>query len=158
MTQSKPFRLLVASIALSTLSIDLHAATPDASTFQRDIEVLPPKPSRVFIEPCTSNPSLNDVQRTIDVNGFVIQGATLINEASLISELNGFVGKSMCFEDLDAAASLITAAYSRAGYLGKAFIPLQEVRDGVVTIRVFEACLVKTQQMLPVDDFIQVNE
>ena len=148
MTPSRHFRVLFLSIALSAVSFDLHAATPDASTLQRNIELKPPaislpKPSRVITEPGTSAPSLNGEKRLIVVNRFVIQGATLIDEASLLGELSGFVGKSMSIDELDAAASRITAAYTRAGYLAEAFLPQQEVQDGVVIIRVVEARLGK---------------
>jgi len=78
-------------------------------------------------------------QMKIAVARLQVQGAQLYAEADLIA-ITGFVpGAELTLTDLRVLASRITDHYHQHGYfLAQAFLPPQEVVDGLVTITVLE--------------------
>ncbi len=138
--------MLCISMILSSFVPELQAAAPDAGTIQRDVERKTPSVSRpesptVIKLPGKAAVSGNVGALRFTVRRFVIEGATLISEASLQAELSGLIGKSLTLDELNAGVVRIMSAYNRAGYIAEAYVPAQEVHDGVVTIRVVEARL-----------------
>lgn len=72
------------------------------------------------------------------VKGYRLQGNTVFDEPSLQALLAGRTGERS-FDELDAAARELTAYYRSHGYpLARAYLPQQEIRDGVVTLAVLE--------------------
>jgi len=75
----------------------------------------------------------------ITIQGFLFTGHTLLSTEELTEILHTFVGTRASIEDLRRAASLVTAAYHERGFmLSRAYLPAQEIRDGLVTIAVLE--------------------
>lgn len=72
------------------------------------------------------------------VKGFRIKGAVLIPESELQAQLHGAIGKELTFEQLKAAAMLLTLYYSEKGYLARVILPPQDIKDGIVELHVIE--------------------
>lgn len=78
-----------------------------------------------------------------EVKRYDVQGNTLLPEAELQARLAGFTGRAT-LERLRAAAATVQDAYRQAGWGGVvAFLPEQDLRQGVVKIRVVEGKLAK---------------
>lgn len=68
-----------------------------------------------------------------------LQGATQIPEDDLQAAVADLVGSDATLADVQRAAARITAVYRQRGYfLARAYVPAQEIRDGVVRIAVLE--------------------
>lgn len=75
----------------------------------------------------------------VKVTGFKITGSTVFAEAELLPLMQDEVGKELNFEGLEQAADKIAGHYRRQGYfLAQAYLPAQEIKDGVVEIAVLE--------------------
>lgn len=80
---------------------------------------------------------------TMTVQRYELAGATLIEPAALQARLAPYLGTAT-LDRLRAAAQAVQALYREAGYGGVvAFVPEQDLRDGVVQIRVVEGRLAK---------------
>jgi len=75
----------------------------------------------------------------VKVNGFRIEGAVLIAESELVAQLQRFVGQELAFSQLQGIPALLTNYYSRRGLLARAILPPQDIKDGIVRLRVVEA-------------------
>lgn len=73
------------------------------------------------------------------VRSLRVTGQTLYSEAALVG-ISGFVpGGDVTLADLRAMASAIANHYHRNGYfVAQAYLPAQDIKDGAVTIAVFE--------------------
>ena len=75
----------------------------------------------------------------IKVSRFVIEGASLLPEAVLQAQLSELVGLELGLSGLRKAAARITRLYRDEGYfLARAYVPTQDIADGVVRIAVIE--------------------
>lgn len=80
----------------------------------------------------------------IPVKGFRIAGARAFPESELQALVQDGVGKELTLSELDASIRRITAYYRNHGYLlARAYIPAQDILDGVVEIVVLEGRLGK---------------
>lgn len=74
----------------------------------------------------------------VAVRSYRFQGNTAFGQETLQALLAGRTGE-LSFAQLNAAASELTAYYRAHGYpLARAYLPQQEIRDGVVTIAILE--------------------
>jgi len=81
----------------------------------------------------------NAAGERIFVKAFKIEGATLIDEASLTAIVAPYQNKELTLAEITKAADAITAAYRQNGWLAAyAYIPEQEIKDGILEIRVIE--------------------
>lgn len=84
-------------------------------------------------------PSAPDNSQTFLVRGFRISGNTVFGEAELIAQLDDAEGKPLGLGDLQRLTDRITRHYRNAGYpVARAYLPAQEIRDGIVRIAVLE--------------------
>lgn len=110
----------------------------------------PPTPPRaepaIRIEPQGVPPAGVPSDARIVVNTLRLEGATVFDPGQLLA-LTGFQGgMQLSLADLQAMAGRITEHYRRNGYfVAQAYLPAQEIRDGVVTIAVSEGRLGKVQ-------------
>ena len=113
---------------------------PDAGTLLRQQpappQVAPAKPSAV--KPAAAAASVPDTGPRFLVKGFRISGATHIPEAELAEQLKDFVGQQLSFTQLQRAAQLLVGYHSDKGYLVRVVLPPQDVKDGIVGLRVIE--------------------
>lgn len=81
---------------------------------------------------------IKDEQKIL-VKAFQIRGATIIDEPTLNAIIAPYQNKELTMSEIQAAADAITAAYREKGYLtSNAFIPAQDIKDGIVLIQITE--------------------
>lgn len=113
---------------------------PDSGRLLQD-QPKPPAPtttSPAIISPSAPKDSFTTEGPRILVKGFRIRGAILIPEAELAAQLKEVVGKELTLGQLRGAASRLTAYYLQRGYLARAIVPPQEIKDGIVEIQIIE--------------------
>lgn len=121
---------------------------PDAGRIQQELESsrIPgtvPRPSAAPVLEQPARPALSapDGARFM-VEGFRITHATVFVEAELQALLKDFAGKELSLADLHRAADAITIGYRERGFfVARAYVPTQEIRDGMVEIMVLEGKL-----------------
>ncbi|WP_321859816.1 ShlB/FhaC/HecB family hemolysin secretion/activation protein [Burkholderia cenocepacia] len=118
---------------------------PSAGQSIRDIEAVRPSlPAAthpdIDIAPAEPAPAAEDgAGPRVAVHAFVIEGNTAIPAARLDALLADLAGRELSFGDLQQAAARITAYYRERGYvLARAYLPQQDIEDGVVRIAVVE--------------------
>jgi len=76
---------------------------------------------------------------TVQVRGFKLVGNTLLSTEQLLNALAPFTDRVMSLAQLKDAADGVTTTYREAGWTVRAFLPQQEIKDGIVTIQIIEA-------------------
>ena len=76
---------------------------------------------------------------TVQVRGFKLVGNTLLSTEQLLNALIPFTDRVMSLAQLNDAADGVTTTYREAGWTVRAFLPQQEIKDGIVTIQIIEA-------------------
>ena len=117
---------------------------PDAgSTLRNQLQTLPPPAlpasnAEIHIEaPAATRPSASTLR--FAVKGFQIDGNTKFSSAKLMPLLAPALGDERTLGDLDEAAARVTSFYRAHGYLvARAYVPAQDIRDGIVGIAVVE--------------------
>lgn len=75
----------------------------------------------------------------VKVSRFVLEGVSLLPQAQLQGQLSDLIGQELGLVDLRKAAARITGIYREQGYfLARAYLPTQDIADGVVRIAVLE--------------------
>lgn len=88
--------------------------------------------------PLINQPSATSVKSVV-VKGFVLTGNTLLPERELQLLLAGYINQSCDLNQLREAAGKVTEEYHRRGYpLARAYMLVQTITDGMVTITVME--------------------
>lgn len=99
---------------------------------------------------------LNDV--SLNVSAYRIEGV----EATHLNDIQGllmqYVGEKRSFEDLSSAAQVVTAFLQRelGYYLAYAYLPAQDIKNGVVTIAVLPGVLESVEVVWPAEE-LRVN-
>jgi hemolysin activation/secretion protein len=130
--------------ATTALSLSVAAATaPDAGQSQQSIDQQPLQlPSSKSLDLNLPDAPAGPVQAggpTLDVSGFVVQGNTVIADAELQALLADLKGRTVNLGDVQAGARRITLLYRERGYpLARAYLPAQEIENGVIRINVLE--------------------
>ncbi|MTJ54554.1 ShlB/FhaC/HecB family hemolysin secretion/activation protein [Anabaena sp. UHCC 0253] len=100
------------------------------------LEELLPTPGQI---PSIPQPSLEEIPGTITVTQFEVIGSTVFSQTELAKVLEPFTKKPISFAELLKAQEAIGQLYVQSGYITSgAFIPPQELKDGVVKIEVIE--------------------
>lgn len=124
-----------------------HAAfaqvPPDAGSILREqqkpaLELPRPAPAITVDEPARPALKPSAVARFV-LKGLRITGNSAYAEAELLALVQDYVGKEVGFAELDAAAARISRFYRERGYIvARAYLPAQQIRDGIVEIAVIE--------------------
>jgi len=85
-------------------------------------------------------PAMTDIGgKSIEIKGFKLSGALHVNNETLLSLIDSYVGKSYTLGELEKITSLITKAYRERGYfVARAYIPKQAMSEGILEIAVIE--------------------
>ncbi|MBI3752993.1 MAG: ShlB/FhaC/HecB family hemolysin secretion/activation protein [Deltaproteobacteria bacterium] len=76
----------------------------------------------------------------IHITKITVQGATLLDQTVLDTIIAPYQNKDLTLAEINAAADAITAAYRAKGFLAAyAYIPAQDIKDGIIIIQVIEA-------------------
>lgn len=100
--------------------------------------------------------TLNDV--SLDVSAYRIDGVDPEHLDEIRELLTPYVGKKRSFEDLSSAAQVVTAFLQRelGYYLAYAYLPAQDIKNGVVTIAALPGVLESVEVVWPQDE-LRVN-
>jgi hemolysin activation/secretion protein len=137
------FAVLTALIAV--ISVGAAAQSPpDAGSVRQQIEqqqrpALPPrKAAPAPVAEAASAPA-GPAGITLTVKSFRFSGNTLLSDSRLAQAVAAYRGRPIDFSQLQAAAQAVGAAYRDAGWIARAYLPRQDIVDGLVSIRVVEA-------------------
>ena len=139
----RPELLLCAAAALLSPGL-LHAqSVPDAGSVLRQIEQerripLPPQSAPLLMPPA---PMQSLAGATVTVTSFQFAGNTMLKGQQLAPSVAKFLGHPIGFAELQDAAVAVANAYREAGWVVRAYLPKQEITDGIVTIQIIEATL-----------------
>ncbi len=120
---------------------------PDAGQIleqQRDRVPPPARPDReVMPREEQPRPAMRgSASLKVTVKQFHISGNRIYSEAELQPALKDSIGKELDFEGLTEAANSVRAFYRANGYfLAQAYLPAQQIKDGVVEIAILEGRL-----------------
>ena len=132
--------IVTAALLASTQSVHAQVFTTGGQIQQIPPAPVAPKPvPDLQLAPRTPAPDSGPAGAPIQVTALRITGATLFSEPVLIAAGGFTPGSSLTLRDLRGIAGRISAYYNSRGYfLAQAYLPQQDIRDGVVTIAVIE--------------------
>lgn len=142
--------MFVVGMALVISATDgaLAQVQPDAGRIQQELERgrvpgLVPPPAAVPLVEELPRPALKAPEgKRFLVKGFRITRNTAFAEAELLALLKDFVGKELSLADLERAAEVITRFYREHDhFVAQAYVPAQDMQDGIVEITVLEGRL-----------------
>ena len=136
-------------IALAVISLSVSAqvfAQVDAGALQQNLEKQLPLPSPLSLpEPSSKEGARSGEARkdelTFQVKQFVLEGISILPEASIQEVLKPWVGRAVNFDDLQKACDAVVDFYRKSGFTVQAILPPQKIANGVVKILVTEAKL-----------------
>ncbi|WP_019498760.1 ShlB/FhaC/HecB family hemolysin secretion/activation protein [Pseudanabaena sp. PCC 6802] len=112
---------------------------PKLPALPSDLPTPQPQPLTPNPQPPIPNPQSPTPTTRILVKQVRVLGSTVFDVAELDKIVEPFIGKESTFEDLLAIRTAITQLYINRGYATSgAFLPPQDVSDGVVTVQVIE--------------------
>lgn len=132
-----PLALLAGSALAQT-----PATPPDAGALRQQIERDQARPLPQAAEPIkpAASTALNAASTaTFEVKAFRFIGNILLTSSQLENAVAAYAGRTLSFTELQAATIAVTKIYRDAGWLVRAFLPEQDVTNGIVTIQVEEA-------------------
>jgi len=144
-------RSLVAAAA-ACFSVVVFAQVPPAPPRAGDIlqqqapkQELPVSPSTAPVLPQVAPPKPAlpaGTKVNVTVKDFRFSGNTVFSSAELRGLVQEFIGKTLDFNGLNDAAGRVQRHYRERGYfLAVAYLPQQEIREGIVEIAVLEGRL-----------------
>lgn len=107
----------------------------------RDKDFTPTNKSEpgIEIQQEAPKPRRADNGSAVKVSAFHITGNTVLTEAELQSRIASSIGRELTMSDLGGVADEISRYYRSKGYfVARAYLPAQEIKDGVVEIAVLE--------------------
>ena len=135
-------RLLSLSLVLGLHITGWAQTAPDAGSLLQQLErerrpALPPKalPSRPA-EPAALQPLQG---ASVTVSSFRFVGNTLLSAGQLAPAVAEYLNRPLDFSQLQAASAAVAEIYRAAGWIVRAYLPQQDIVDGVVTIQIVEA-------------------
>lgn len=135
--------LLTSTLALA--AAQACAAPPDAGQISQEprapIPLATPSPSALKVDKPTSG-TVPEGGPTVKLSAVAIQGNTAFSTPALQALLADALGRELTFADLSRLADRLTRHYRDAGYLvARAYLPAQQLKDGVLDIAVLEGTL-----------------
>jgi hemolysin activation/secretion protein len=135
---------LLPSLALYAGPVAAQSAPPTAADLARQIPLAPQpaRPEPVLPVPVASTPPAAIGQApgvAVAVKRLEITGNTAFSSATLLELVKQAEGRTLTLAELEALAGRITRFYRNERYfVARAYLPAQEVTQGVVQIRVIE--------------------
>ncbi len=145
-------------LAICTLGLIAPCAMaqtpPDAGALQQQIDrerqqqlpkrITPDKPAA----PAAMKPASGVI---VTVKQFRFAGNTLMTGEQLAPAVADYLNRPLDFNQLNAAAAAIAELYRAAGWVVRAYLPQQDIKDGIVTIQIVEAVFgkLKLEQASP---------
>lgn len=131
------------TVAIMALSQGALAQQPPSAGSQ--LQQIPPSPVQrnlapdIRIEQREEPAAAVKDSVKIQVNSLRVSGQTVYSEAALVAIANFTPGSELTLDDLRGMAQRIGDHYRRNGYfVAQAYVPAQDIKDGIVTIAVSE--------------------
>ncbi len=129
--------------ALLALSQSIFAQqAPSAGSQMQQIPPVPMQQNaipKMEVKPAIAPPSAAVDTVSITVNSLRVTGSQAYSESELLALTDFKPGTEMTITDLRAMAARIAGHYHRNGYfVAQAYLPAQDIKDGVVTIAVID--------------------
>ena len=134
-------RLLLV-LAVPVTSVSLAQTPPDAGALQQQIErerqqqlprrIAPDKPATPAVLPPLAG-------IVVTVKEFRFAGNTLLSAEQLAPAVAPFLDRPLDYNQLQAAAAAVAETYRAAGWVVRAYLPQQDIKDGIVTLQIVEA-------------------
>lgn len=114
---------------------------PDAGALQQQIERERQLqlPRQVAPERPATPPQMKPDGVSVTVREFRFAGNTLLSTERLAPLVASYLNRPLSFAELQAAAAAIANAYLEAGWVVRAYLPQQDIQEGIVTIQIVEA-------------------
>ena len=133
---------LALTLLLATVLPGALAQTPpDAGVLQQQIEreLRQPLPPQQALPRLMPPEAMKPSGVTLTVREFRFTGNTLLSSDQLRLAVADYLDRPLDFSQLQAAAAAVANAYREAGWIVRAYLPRQDVKDGMVTIQIVEA-------------------
>lgn len=133
-----PVSLALTCVSLSSWSIAQEA--PNAGTLQNQLELQLQRESKApLIQPSKPEKVPEKKQgQQITLKQFRFEGNTLFSNSQLEEVVKPWIGKSVYLTELQDAAATVQEFYAASGRIAQATLPPQEIKDGVVIIKILE--------------------
>lgn len=135
--------LLGTSLLLAFISGHAIAQSPpDAGSLMQQLErerkpALPPK--ALPTEPAQPPAMQPQPGTSVTVRSFRFVGNSLLSAAQLDPAVTSYLNRPLDLAQLQAASAAVAEVYRAAGWIVRAYLPRQDIADGVVTIQILEA-------------------
>ncbi len=140
---SHVFTVAIRGFLVSIFPLSVFAQTPpDAGALRQQIEQgREPSLPRKALPAKPAEPTAMQVQTgvIVTVKSFRFAGNTLLTTEQLAPVIADYINRSLDYPQLQAAAAAVANAYREAGWVVRAYLPQQDVTDGIVTIQIVEA-------------------
>jgi hemolysin activation/secretion protein len=136
-------KILISCIFCAFSQLSISQNLPSAGSQMKQVNSIPTTPSQSLSvdiqEQSTPIPVNSEVTKTFLATQLIVSGSTIFSENKLI-QITGFQpNKLQSLGNLYAMADKITEYYKSKNYLlASAYLPAQEITNGVVTIQVLE--------------------
>ncbi len=133
---------LVAALGLLPVNYAFSQGIPDAGSLQQQIQQdqklrLPSKSAPEKSRAPDAMPATTGI--VITAKQFKFVGNTLLTNEQLAPLVSEYLNKPLDYNQLQEATAAIADAYREAGWIVKAYLPKQDVTDGIITIQIIEA-------------------
>lgn len=121
-----------------------YAQAPDAGALQQGIQrqldagQMQAPPESFVKEKAPTPTPVSKNQTLIDVKGFKVTGITLVTQAEAQEVLEPFKNRKLTLAQINEAASAVSDLYQKKGRIAQAVVPPQEIKEGIVEIKVIE--------------------
>ena len=147
----KIFKKKIILFLLISLSFTNHAYSVDIPTVDDLNNQVPQLPEKKAPNASENLNQLNEKILTVDedkilkvlVKDFKIDGNKRYNDELLLSLINENINKELDYNALLNVTTSLSNYYRSQGYLATAYLPPQDIKNGVVNIKITEAILGK---------------
>jgi hemolysin activation/secretion protein len=137
-------RMMACAAATLMVPLSLHAQNPpDAGSVLRQIEQerrdsLPVQSAPLLMPPA---PMQSMAGATVTLTTIRFAGNSRMTSQQLAPSVSAFLGHPLDFAQLQDAAIAVANAYRKSGWVVRAYLPQQEIAEGILTIQIIEATL-----------------
>ena len=135
------FKYLVCAVYGVSLA-SLAQTLPEAGAIQQQME-REHRPALPRLQPKATTPAPLPLQTqgelVVEVRAFRFAGNTLLSTPELSAALASYLNQPLDLNQLQAAAAVAAQLYRDRGWVVRAYLPEQDVEQGVITIQIVEA-------------------